>query len=44
MVNFILAKVIKKILCLHGILNAECKNYQKLESVIEKCGYHGNGA
>ena len=29
--------------CLHGILNAEYKNYEKLESALGKCGYHGNG-
>ena len=29
--------------CLHGILNAEYKNYEKLESALRKCGYHGNG-
>ena len=42
MVPFVLAKVIKKYR-LHGILNAEYKNYEKLESVLGKCSYHGNG-
>ena len=28
---------------MHGILNAEYNNYEKMESVLEKCGYHGNG-
>ena len=28
---------------MHGILNAEYKNYEKLESTLGKCGYHGNG-
>ena len=41
MVLFVLAKVIKKY-CLHGILNAEYKNSEKLESALGKCGYHGN--
>ena len=28
---------------MHGILNAEYKNYEKLESVLGKWGYHGKG-
>ena len=43
MVPFVLAKVIKKIL-FACILNAEYKNYEKFESVLGICGYHGNGA
>ena len=42
MVPFLLAKVIRKILFAWHI-NAEYKNYEKLESVLGKWGYHGNG-
>ena len=38
-----LAKVIKKILFAWHAVNAEYKNYEKLESVLRKFGYHGNG-
>ena len=37
MAPFVLAKVIKKILSA-----CEYKNYEKLESVLRKWGYHGN--
>ena len=40
MVPFVLAKVIKKILL---AWHSEYKNYEKLESALGKCGYHGNG-
>ena len=42
MVPFVLAKVIKKKL-FRGIINAEYDNYEKLESVLGKYSYHGNG-
>ena len=42
MVPFALAKVIKKTLFALPF-NAEYNNYKKLESVLGKCDYHGNG-
>ena len=41
MVPFVLAKVIKKI-SFAWRSYAEYENYEKLESVLGKCGYHGN--